>query len=639
MSSTKTKTSPSVEQVSPFVIPHMECARCAITEDGKIIYANPEFYALVGRTPNETTNALEIFDLSDDILPEGKDFSYIASGEYDIHLHGNPIITEFRFDWITGSDGAHTLIASALDELALSQPVTDDIEYILDSIRQNRSITHHTLSTDEFAKFIDMTHDILVVSDINGMILSANPAFISTFAQNVQSSLNEISFIDLFMDDDRHQVRRTLQSLIYGADDNLRPVTVELQMLSDNGQPCWVEWKLKYQDGKIYASGHDITDIRMKHNDLVRRQRQLSEAEAIGRMGHWHWIIGQDNIAWSEEIFRIFGVDQNQFHPSLNKMNDLIHKRDIGRVVQVFQRAIIEEKNYDMEFRIIRPGGEIRFIECEGRCEKDDSGEVIALYGIMQDLTERVMYEEELKEAKNASEQANIAKSQFLANMSHELRTPLNAIIGFSEMMENQMLGPMFNEKYIEYACCIHESGAHLLDLISDILDMSKIEAGKYTLDLERISLRDTLKRALQMTETRAHEQGVRVRIPPEEVGDITLIADRRGLLQIFLNLLSNAIKFTPQGGSVWVEYSQNEASLMIKVCDTGAGIPPNKLASVLRPFEQASVSYTRDHEGTGLGLSITKELVSLHGGTLHIESTLGIGTTVNIRLPLSDAV
>ena len=241
---------------------------------------------------------------------------------------------------------------------------------------------------------------------------------------------------------------------------------------------------------QVYSIGRDITDIKEKHRNLQRREKQLSEAEAIGRMGHWQWLIGEEYISWSEEIYRIFGVDQNHFKPSINTLTGLIHKRDLGRVVQVFQRAIIEEKNYDMEFRVIRPGGDIRFVMCEGRCEKNADGEVIALYGIMQDMTERMLYEEELRRAKDASEQAYAAKTRFLANMSHELRTPLNAIIGFSEMIESQMLGPIFNEKYTEYASSIKESGHHLLDLISDILDMSKIEAGKHVLDLETVLIK-----------------------------------------------------------------------------------------------------------------------------------------------------
>ena len=218
--------------------------------------------------------------------------------------------------------------------------------------------------------------------------------------------------------------------------------------------------------------------------------------------------------------------------------------------------------------------------------------------------------------------------------MSHELRTPLNAIIGFSEMIEHQLLGPVENKKYSEYATGIRESGEHLLDLISDILDMSKIEAGKYSLDLSSLRMGEIIKAAVKMVKGRAEEGKIRLEIDEEIAKDIKLVADARALKQIILNILTNAVKFTKEGGSVWMECHPREEHLTLKICDTGIGIPANQLASVLRPFEQVSTHYTKDYEGTGLGLSITKELVELHGGSINIESTVDIGTAVTIRLP-----
>ena len=178
------------------------------------------------------------------------------------------------------------------------------------------------------------------------------------------------------------------------------------------------------------------------------------------------------------------------------------------------------------------------------------------------------------------------------------------------------------------------KAGAHLLDIISDILDMSKIEAGKYELSLEEISIADTINTAVKMVQSRANEAGVKLSAGKLDKIKRTMIADRRGILQILLNLLSNAIKFTEEGGKITVACQEKEDFITIKVADTGIGIPPNKLASITRPFEQVSSSYTRDHEGSGLGLAITKELVELHGGSLLIDSTVGVGTTATVRLP-----
>ncbi|PCI55575.1 MAG: PAS domain-containing sensor histidine kinase [Alphaproteobacteria bacterium] len=633
-------------QISALALPQAENARCAINEDGTIIYANDAFYQLCNINEAQRNYALDIFTFSEDVLDDIHDISTLIKGEHDVHINDNPIITGFHFDWLTTSDDKRYLIASATDD-ALESDLNHDLDLLITKIQSSAARIETAFdnvidikpTADDSTEFVMMTHDIMIITDEQGRIINANNVFLENFGYT-SAELRGASFLNLFSDEDRPTIRNTMLSLTYNADKIDDPDSIsqiidfETRILTRGKQPRWVEFRQKCVGGKIYSLGRDITNLKQQQSSLKRRQKQLSEAEAIGRMGHWHWLIGEDNISWSEEIFRIFGVDQNQYKPCINGLTDLIHKRDLGRVVQVFQRAIIEEKNYDMEFRIVRPGGDIRFIMCEGRCEKDETGEIIALYGIMQDMTERMLYEQELRQARDASEQAYAAKSRFLANMSHELRTPLNAVIGFSEMIESQMLGPIFNEKYIEYATSIKDSGKHLLDLISDILDMSKIEAGKHTLELEEINIKDIIARAIHMINGRAQEQDIQLRTPDIEDSDINIIGDRRALTQILLNLLSNAVKFTPAHGSVWIECQKKDTYISLKVCDTGVGIPPNKLASVLRPFEQASSQYTRDHEGTGLGLSITKKLIELHNGSLHIESTVDIGTTVTVRLP-----
>jgi two-component system cell cycle sensor histidine kinase PleC len=200
--------------------------------------------------------------------------------------------------------------------------------------------------------------------------------------------------------------------------------------------------------------------------------------------------------------------------------------------------------------------------------------------------------------------------------------------------MEQQLLGPIGTEKYLDYIGGIRESGTHLLDLISDILDMSKIEAGKYELDLEEMNVMKSVKLSIHMMEGRAHESGVKVKFDGEANEALKIIADRRAVLQILLNLLSNAVKFSLEGGEVMVSCAEREDYIVLKVSDTGIGIPANKLAGITRPFEQVSSSYSRDHEGSGLGLAITKELAQLHGGMLSIESRVGEGTSVSVRMP-----
>ncbi len=495
--------------VSPFVFEQSETPRCAITENGTLVYANDAFYELSNLSQNDTHNVSDIFSFAEGLVDNAQDLLSLPTGEHIVRVKNQPMATQFHFDWLSTSDSRRYLIASLSEEDNSYQEKgwNDDLDNLISQIQNSAARIgtgeDHTIditpSANECAELVSMSHDIVIVTDITGKIFSANDTFQSTFGYSA-SALQHTSFLDMFLDEDKHTIRRTMQSLGHESEHLSEPVIdFESKILTHNTQERWVEWRQKFKDDKIYSVGRDITDIKRKHDDLQRRQRQLSEAEAIGGMGHWHWLVGDEQISWSEEIFRIFGVDQDQFKPTIQSLTDLVHKRDLGRGVQVFQRAIIEHKNYDMEFRLVRPGGDIRYIMCEGRCEKNEEDEVIALYGIMQDMTERMLYEQELRQAKDASEQAYAAKSQFLANMSHELRTPLNAIIGFSEMIESQMLGPIFNEKYLEYASSIKESGEHLLDLISDILDMSKIEAGKHTLDLEEINIKDIIDRASHM--------------------------------------------------------------------------------------------------------------------------------------------
>jgi two-component system cell cycle sensor histidine kinase PleC len=234
---------------------------------------------------------------------------------------------------------------------------------------------------------------------------------------------------------------------------------------------------------------------------------------------------------------------------------------------------------------------------------------------------------------KTRAEEANQAKSKFLANMSHELRTPLNAVIGFSEIMESGMFGPLGTEKYQEYCTDIRSSGQYLLDVINDILDMAKIEAGRIRLEFEDLELDALLNEAMRVVSARAQDKQLMLidKVAPE----LRLRADRRALKQIALNLLSNAVKFTPSGGRVTLRGRATDQCIVLAIADSGIGIAEDALARLGRPFEQVESQLTKSHQGSGLGLAISKSLVELHGGSMRIRSKLGKGTLVLVRLPL----
>lgn len=254
------------------------------------------------------------------------------------------------------------------------------------------------------------------------------------------------------------------------------------------------------------------------------------------------------------------------------------------------------------------------------------------LIAVALDATLAHAREAELEAARAEAEAQNAGKSRFLANMSHELRTPLNAVIGFSDIMRQGLFGPM-PERYTDYAQSIHQAGGHLLDLINDVLDVSRIEAARYDLTIERFDVREVVSAALALVRLQADDKGVDLAavLPPEP---LTVAADRRALKQITLNLLSNAVKFTPAGGSVMVRAEALGADLELTVADTGVGVAPEDLARIGRPFEQAGGAEQRA-QGTGLGLSLVRSLAELHQGAMSIDSTPGEGTAVTVRLPV----
>lgn len=264
----------------------------------------------------------------------------------------------------------------------------------------------------------------------------------------------------------------------------------------------------------------------------------------------------------------------------------------------------------------------------------DETGNLVMIEGMFRDVSLQRRNEQQLMLAKEQAEDANRAKSDFLANMSHELRTPLNAILGFSQVLMDEMMGPLGNAKYREYCRDIVLSGEHLLALINDILDMAKVESGKMSLDEEWVDLNESLDAALLLVRERAASNRITMtKAVPDPAP--ALWGDMRRLRQVWINLVSNAVKFTPQGGSVELRCELlADGRLEVAVIDTGIGIAEEDIERVQQPFSQVANALSRSHEGTGLGLSLSRSLVELHGGELFIESRLGEGTTVSVTLP-----
>jgi PAS domain S-box-containing protein len=317
------------------------------------------------------------------------------------------------------------------------------------------------------------------------------------------------------------------------------------------------------------------------------------------------------------------------------KFLDLVHPDDLEKAASIHATPL-PGKTLTAIFRVRHGDGHYIWLETTTRGIYDSaSGQLRNLLSVSRDVTERTNHELEIKAAQARAESANKAKSRFLANMSHELRTPLNAVIGFTDMMRQQTFGPLGNERYEEYATLIYDSGQLLLDLISDMLDMAKIEAGKLELNLESVDFNGTVEDSVRMLRDRAENSGLELTVSlPKE--PLCAVADKRAVKQIMLNLLTNAIKFTPAGGHVGVSVRNGDGQATITVRDTGIGIPSPDLDRLGNPFEQVNGDPMLAKSGSGLGLALVRALMEKHGGTLRIESEEGIGTEVRVSFPLA---
>lgn len=278
--------------------------------------------------------------------------------------------------------------------------------------------------------------------------------------------------------------------------------------------------------------------------------------------------------------------------------------------------------------------GERLWVSETMRAIRDESGRLLYYEGMVQDVTERRATLADLLGAKESAEAANRSKSRFLATVSHELRTPLNSIIGFSDMMQSRVFGPLANERYESYVADIHASASMLLQLIDDILDTAKHDAGRLSVRPEAVALDEALEQTVRLMAPRAAQGGVALRLDAP-APSLSIRADPQRLRQILLNLIGNAVKFTEHGGRVHVSAAREADRAVVTVADTGIGVAPDDLARIFEPFERSETAIGRAMEGAGLGLPLARDLARAHGGDVTIESDPGAGTTARLALPI----
>jgi len=436
--------------------------------------------------------------------------------------------------------------------------------------------------------------------------------------------------------------RTVLENVYFGAFHNSRLGLLPASWAETLGDPSL----LLFPKGVNIAAGVLVLVLLIRHwlprelreGEELRRKdavlRSVFDNAAVGMV--LHAADGSTRERVNDAFCNLVGYSQAELLD--NPYEALTHPDDLSRSLELRRRlADGEVEVISMEKRYLHKDGHAVWGSVSSSIIRGDDGEVLNYVSFIQDISARKDAEQSLREATESAIEANRAKSQFLATMSHEFRTPLNAILGFSQLLGNEIFGPLGDKRYKGYADNIRDSGDLMLALVNDVLDISTIEAGKRLLVMETVDLRDVIEDCVRTFATMAQDKAITVEVDVAS-GLPPLSADRRAVVQIALNLLSNAIKFTDPGGRVTIGAARAGDTLMLRVKDTGVGIPEGALATVTEPFTRSHSNPHLSQTGTGLGLSIVKSLTEAHGGTLIIDSTPGKGTLVTAGFPLRPA-
>ncbi len=475
-------------------------------------------------------------------------------------------------------------------------------------------------------------NDLLCVIGHDGYLKRINPAF-RRVLRTTEKTLLGTPFLELVEPEDRNLVIDAFEHAVSGS----TPNEFEVRFRTTSDDVRWLAWSIAPSAFKMYAAARDVTEHRIAEEEARRRHDRFELAVHGSSAGLWDWDLVTGHVWRSPSFLRILGYEPDDSFPPVPEAWEIrLHPLDHEPIQLALARHLEMDIPYDVEYRLRTKCGGYKWVRACGTTVRDEDGQPVRMAGSIIDIDAQKRVEHDLARAKTAAEAANRAKSNFLANMSHEIRTPMTAILGYTDLLEDGDTDP---DDRADYISTIRRNGDHLLALINDILDLSKIEANQMDVESISLSVPKLLGDLVELMRVRAEGKGIELEARFATAVPVEILSDPVRLRQILVNLLGNAIKFTESGAVrlilVFDRTSTSRSVLRFRVEDTGIGMSADQLGRLFQPFSQADASTTRRYGGTGLGLTISRHLAQLLGGDIEVTSRLGAGSTFDLVLPV----
>ena len=643
------------EQRFRALIEHSADVIALLDADGTICYESPSVTPVLGYLPEELVGR-HVFELlhPDDVSAVLALFTQLVAQPE------TKLSAQCRY---RRKDGTWCWIEATGTNLLAEPTVQAIVVNYRDVTAHKQAEARRSESEHMFRLLAETMEDVIWQIDAQFIYTYVSPSVTKLYGYSPETLIGK-SFLAFMPAHARERANKRLNQEFaqfrqaHGQDRTPRHHTLQLEQHRQDGTIFWAEIvsTAHYDAYGMLSSFQGVTrDISARKQDelllearvqertaaLAALHQRLELATRAAGMGVWDWEPGIDRLVCDDQLLQLVGLTRTTFDGSGTMFWAIMHPNDVPEQQRLLQSVLGGELEYDGEFRVIWPDRSEHHLRVKAITLRNADGEVERVIGVNYDITMRKQAEnllrrseETLRQANSELERAMRMKDEFLASMSHELRTPLNSILGFTEALQEQIYGSL-NDSQVRALTNIESSGRHLLALINDILDISKIEAGKIELQFEACSLDEICHASLTLIKGLAQKkyQSVNYTINPPQ---ILIQADLRRLKQILVNLLSNAVKFTPEGGALGLEVqgSTTSQTVRLSVWDKGIGIKAEDQPKLFRPFVQLDSSLARQHNGTGLGLSLVQRLTKLHGGTIEIASTPGEGSRFTVVLP-----